>query len=548
MATDPVQARLRIARKLPPERRHEALVESRRQTGGKPAPHDWRKRVPAMFGRYFTKPFSAPHEEMWAWRDTVTPDSTPRPFCAFWSRGRGKSTTAEAIVADVGAHGDRVYCLYVSGTQDQADKHVQTIARMLESDEVTRYFPAVGKPRIGKNGSRTWNRRVVTTASGFTVEAIGLNKAVRGQKIDWARVDFIVFDDVDEKHDTELTTTKKEQVITDSILPAGSTNCAVLFVQNLIHADSIASKLARQPGTPGAAGYLMDRIISGPFAAVEGLQYAAKQVGEAIRWVIEAGTSLWEGFGLDVCEDELNRVGPTAYLLEYQHEVDTDNPNALLSEDDFNRTRVKQHPDLVRVAVAVDPAGGATETGIICGGKAKIGGEWHGYTIEDASTPKGTKSEQWALEVLKCYHRNKADVIFAEKNFGGDMVEAVIRLTKWKDADGNVIVDGAHVNVQLVNASRGKQVRAEPVAVVFEQGRAHHVGHFPALEKEWRQWQPEDKESPNRLDAEVWLYAGLDLIAGGGPLPKEQPEQESRWKVGQNERTTPATGSKWKRF
>src|SRR5690606_10318737 len=111
------------------------------------------------------------------------------------------------------------------------------IARMLESDEVAKHYRNVGKPRVGKNGSRSWNRRTVTTASGFTVEAIGLNKAVRGQKIDWARPDLIILDDIDEKHDTELTTTKKAQVITDSILPAGSANCAVLFVQNLIHAD-----------------------------------------------------------------------------------------------------------------------------------------------------------------------------------------------------------------------------------------------------------------------------------------------------------------------
>jgi hypothetical protein len=354
----------------------------------------------------------------------------------------------------------------------------------------------------------------VTTANEFTVEAIGLNKAVRGQKIDWARPDMIVFDDVDEKHDTENATEKKETIITDSILPAGAANVAVLFVQNLIHANSIASRLARTPGTEGAAGYLMGRIISGPHKAVEGLEYAARQVGAAIRWVITAGHPLWAGFTRSVCESELNRVGPTSFMLESQHDVDVDNENALLSEDDFNRTRVKSHPDLVRVGVGVDPPGGATECGIVAAGKAKVGGDWHGYTLEDASTRAGAKPEEWALAVLQCYYRNDADVIFVERNYGGDMVSSVIRQTKWLDDDDNVILDGSKVHIVEVTATRGKQVRAEPVATVDQQGRGHNVGHFPALEKEWRQWVPGDKDSPNRLDAHVWSMVGLGLTPG----------------------------------
>jgi hypothetical protein len=343
---------------------------------------------------------------------------------------------------------------------------------------------------------------------------------VRGQKIDWARPDLIIFDDVDEKHDTENATEKKETIITDSILPAGSANVAVLFVQNLIHSDSIASRLARTPGTKGAAGYLMGRIISGPHKAVEGLEYAAQKVGDAVRWAITRGQSLWRGFSLEVCENELNRVGPTSFMLESQHDVDVDNPNALMSEADFDRTRVTDHPDLDFVAVAVDPPGGATNCGIVAGGKARVkrrGGEqeWHGYTLEDATTEPGVKPEQWALEVLKCYYRNQADAIFAEVNFGGDMVESTIRQTKWRDDRGNIIVDGAKVKIRILRASRGKKIRAQPVATVFQQGRGHHVGRYDKLEKEWRQGQPGD-DSPNRLDAEAWLYNGLDLTGEAG--------------------------------
>jgi reverse gyrase len=179
-----------------------AELELRRRRSILEMPKGWNERIPALFGRYFWFPFSAPHDDLWTWEDGITLESSPRPFVAIWPRGRGKSTTTEAVVADVAIRGVRTYCLYVCATQDQADKHVATIARMLESDSVARYAPNVGNPKVSQNGNRTWNRKMVTTATGFTVEAIGLDKAVRGQKIDWARPDLIVFDDIDEKHDS----------------------------------------------------------------------------------------------------------------------------------------------------------------------------------------------------------------------------------------------------------------------------------------------------------------------------------------------------------
>jgi hypothetical protein len=495
----------------------EVVAEAHRRLAAQAAtlelPADWRTRVGSLFADYFWHPFSEPHEALWAWENAIELDSTPRPFVAIWPRGRGKSSTSEAVVADLAIRGARTYCLYVCGTQDQADKHVATIARMLENENVARYAPQVGKPRISSNGNRQWNRRVVSTSSGFTVEAIGLDKAVRGQKIDWARPDLIIFDDIDEIHDSELTTTKKEESITSSVIPAGSTNCAVLFVQNLIHSNSIANRLAKAPNKEGAAQYLMTRIVSGPYKAVEGLKYKQEQLEDVWRWRIVEGRSLWNGFTLAICEHELNRVGPASYERESQNDVDSDNEHALLSREDFDRARktLEQVPDLVRIAIGVDPPGGVTECGIVCVGKAKIGNDWHGFTLEDASTPKGCKSDEWALAVLQCYWRNKADVIFVETNYGGEMATSNIRQAKWVDDEGNVILEGKQVNIQAVHATRGKIVRAEPVATVVKQGRGHHVGQSPELEKEWRQYVPGDKNSPNRLDAEVWGYIGLEL-------------------------------------
>lgn len=469
-------------------------------------PPTWQARLPAMFPNYIWHDFSQPHIDLWEWADAIEPDSGPRPFVAAWPRGRGKSTMAEMVAADLGARGVRSYVLYISETQDQADKHVATIQHMIESNTVTKYFPAVGRPQVGKNGNRSWRRSVMTADNGLTVEAVGLNKAVRGQKIDWARPDLLIFDDIDAKHDTENAVAKKIETITTSILPAAASQSAVLFVQNLIHSQSIATMLCKSPDEEGAAQFLTDRIVSGPYKAVDGLKYEMVVSDDGIfRWVVTAGRSLWSGFSIEVCENEINTVGPVSFELESQHEVDADDPNALLTTVIMDAARVSSHPDLHMLGVAVDPAGGTGQCGIIGGGVAMLGKEKHGFTIADYSTPEGTSSALWAEAALRCYNALGADCVVVEKNFGGDMVANTIRTAVLKDAAGNVILEGKHIKIIEVNASRGKEVRAQPVATLFELGKWHHVGRFPELQKQWTQWIPGTKPSPDRLDAEVWL-------------------------------------------
>jgi hypothetical protein len=488
------------------------------------SPTAWQDRLRALFRPYIWHPLSPPHIALWEWVNAINEDSSPRPFIAIWPRGRGKSTHAEMVVSMLGGREARRYCLYVCETQDQADKHVMTIRNILESDSLTAAYPRLGRPRVGKNGSRTWRRNMLTADNDFTVEAIGLDKAVRGQKIDWSRPDLIVFDDVDSKHDKVAAVKKKEDTITTSILPAGSENCAVLFAQNLIHDDSIAHRLSKRPGTKGAADYLANRIVSGPFKAVDGLKYeaAVQEEDDSIRWQITAGRSLWAGFTEAVCEAEINREGPTAFELESQHEIDTDDPEALLSTDILRLCRVSDHPDFIRAAVAVDPSGGAGQCGIIAGGTARHGRAIHGYTTHDLSTPLKTESLKWAEEALRAYHLADADCVIVERNFGGDMAASNIRQAVLRDAEGKVIVDGRHVKIIEVNASRGKEIRAEPVASLFQRGLWHHVGYFPELEKQWTKWKPGTKPSPDRLDAEVWLATYLLLGAVTDPAAFEE--------------------------
>ena len=159
--------------------------------------------------------------------------------------------------------------------------------------------------------------------------------------------------------------------------------------------------------------------------------------------------------------------------------------------------RVFKTPELTRVAVGVDPSGSSTgdACGIIAAG---IDANRHHYTIEDNSI-QGSP-DMWAREACKTYHKVKADVMVAEKNYGGEMVEKVI-----KDTD-------PIINVKLVSATRGKAVRAEPISALTERGTDHMVGTFSDLEDELCLWVQGDK-SPNRLDAKVW--ADTELSRGG---------------------------------
>ena len=183
---------------------------------------------------------------------------------------------------------------------------------------------------------------------------------------------------------------------------------------------------------------------------------------------------------------------------ELDAEMLEDYEGALWKRITIDLNRCLSMPRLDRVIVAVDPSAtsGGDEAGIITAGRSTVEGERHFYVLEDNSLQGSPLS--WATAAVVAYNKNEADCIVAEANNGGEMVSQVIR---------NV---DPHVPVKLVTASRGKAVRADPVAALYEQGKVHHVGAFPALEDELCLWTPGDNRSPNRLDALVWGITELN--------------------------------------
>ncbi len=178
---------------------------------------------------------------------------------------------------------------------------------------------------------------------------------------------------------------------------------------------------------------------------------------------------------------------------------------------DAHRVR-EPRPDFGRIVVGVDPAvtsgEDADETGIL--GAGMIGNR--GYIVEDLSgqyTP-----QEWAIQAIKAYYKYNADRIVAEVNQGGDMVEPTIRA----------------INPQIpytgVRASRGKAVRAEPIAALYERGTMFHVGEFDQLEDQMCSFTVDfDRKSqgysPDRVDALVW---GATYLFPSITRPQKEPE------------------------
>jgi len=160
------------------------------------------------------------------------------------------------------------------------------------------------------------------------------------------------------------------------------------------------------------------------------------------------------------------------------------------------------------VVVGLDPPASARSAAAACGiVAAGISEAGSVYVLEDASV-EGLSPERWAARAIALYRRHQADCLVAEVNMGGDMVRAVIR-----EADANV-------PVITVRATRGKYLRAEPVAQLYEQGRVKHVGGYPALEDEMCDFGLDgltSGRSPDRLDALVWAVTALSFGARAGP-------------------------------
>lgn len=174
---------------------------------------------------------------------------------------------------------------------------------------------------------------------------------------------------------------------------------------------------------------------------------------------------------------------------------------ALWTRQMFHESRrtAESLPKMGRILVAIDPAVSsepdADEHGIIVAG---LGEDQRGYVLEDGSL-KGTP-QQWATRAVSLYDKWGADALVIERNQGGDMVREVLRTVR------------PTLPVIEVHATRGKHVRAEPIAALYAAGRVSHVGTYPKLEDQCCMITAAGYEgtgSPDRADAMVWAMTQL---------------------------------------
>lgn len=491
----------------------ELELRYRRRTGQQLlAPTDWQFWCRTLFPKHFTASFAQRHVELWEWEESITLDNHVPAFIGIWGRGGAKSTNAEAITTRLGADERRRYCLYVSSTQDKADTHVASIASMIESKTFGQYYHKMAMRARGKFGNvKGWRREHLQASNGFAVDAFGLDSGLRGIKIDEQRPDLIILDDIDEKFDSPKLTLKKMQVITDTVLPSGSMNCAVLFIQNLIAPDSVASRIADM-----RADFLRERILSGPFPAIDNFEYELMDN----LFIITAGTATWEGQSIEDCQKLINRIGISAFKRESQHDVD--HTGGIWDEIEWQYVEYDQLPRFKRKVCWVDPAvtdkPESASQGVSIGGLDIADNLIGLYWWEGIDSPENVleraiyKGWEWGCEQVG-----------VETNQGGDTWKSVWKLAakrveeriqqEWRTANADRENVPPISLPKFTDAKAGagdgpKIERNGQLLTEYERGKVKHMkGTHQTIEKALRRFP-----NPPLDVADSWWWVWQDLI------------------------------------
>lgn len=204
----------------------------------------------------------------------------------------------------------------------------------------------------------------------------------------------------------------------------------------------------------------------------------------------------------DVMEEERLhdfKTNPERYAHIWLGEYEPTAIGAIWNRQTFHEGRKSVTPTMGRIVVAVDPAvsseEGSNEHGIIVAG---VGQDQRGYVLADMTTTGGPM--KWAERAVAAYDEHEADAVVIEINQGGDMVKHTLRSVR------------PTLPIIEVRATKGKHVRAEPIASLYTLGRVSHVGTFVELEDQMCKMTAagyEGEGSPDRVDALVWAFSNL---------------------------------------
>jgi hypothetical protein len=476
--------------------------------------------------------FSDEHRSIYEWSDEITDTHTPEPLVAILPRGHGKTTTLDMVVLRLMTRmvNGRDVIVFIAKNMKKSTERVASLLKAIQRPYILRKYPKMSMPMLNVRGMPVaWGSEMFTNALGQTVIAASIGSDNRGYNIDHARVGMFVCDDLDKQFDSLALTKRKESILTHDIIPAeaGHVPAALVFIQNLIKMGGIADRVVT-----GESEFCRHARVLGPQVAVEGLEVEPVEVhketsdGTMIKVIdhkIVAGRATWEGQDIEACQEKINRWGLSAFMREQQQKVD-DYAGALLKSTHFRYWDQDKpfDPSSCRYrVVGVDPSGGRAECGIVVCGVVTLagGGLPQFYVIEDLSHEIGPNDDDWAETALRAAIQYRATVL-CEGNYGGKMVTERV-----KDAVDRLRTQGQmryFPKIEPVYASNSKRDRAVPVQGLVINGQVMHIKKFIKLENEWTTWdpsQPGQKDSPNRLDAEVHAIIHLrDLVESGiGP-------------------------------
>lgn len=252
------------------------------------------------------------HIDLWEWEEALQTGVTADAFFADWPRDYGKTTSMRLIMARMAVCLRRRFGLYVCSTQESANNHVTSMRSNFEA-------LGLGRAESKYGHALGWSGERLRTSNGFTVVALGLDTAaIRGLNLDNQRPDLIVFDDIDSLDDSVENVDKKKRTIAQTVIASGSRDCAYLFGQNEIHANSVMHWFVS-----GEADALRRRQVS-KVVAVEGFEcktVPSLEVGKPDTYEISSGISTWPGKTLIEWTETLNRMGENAFRRECQHEL-----------------------------------------------------------------------------------------------------------------------------------------------------------------------------------------------------------------------------------
>lgn len=318
----------------------------------------WEHWTRTLFPNLVTIPFAPHHEKALKWFWSHKAGRPQRPLIVILPRGGGKSTMAELGTVMVGALESRRFVLYVRATQEQADGSIDNISTLMESRALAQYYPEFADRAVDKYGNvKGWNRKRLRTASGFFVDGFGLDVAKRGIRVEEVRPDLIIFDDIDELHDSPGETDRKIRFLTLDLLPTGVPHTSVFGCQNLLLPSGVFAQLA-----DGSADFLHNATVIGPLPAIQNITYEKRVDADTGRFVykVTGGKPIWKGQDTEACTRLMNMWGLHSFLKEAQHEVHL-SKGSLFDGVQFRTVPRVEVPPLKRIVVWVDPAVTSTD-------------------------------------------------------------------------------------------------------------------------------------------------------------------------------------------